>query len=179
MEKLLLKYISHHNLYLTSIGAGGIAASIIRIFKEYTPEEVFGISIGLWAALLVVNIIDVRTGILADKIRREQEGERFRFVSRKGWRAIEKIFVFTAIIYWLFKFEEQLLNYNYSQWLISGIMTIKIGLFFYTTLVEVQSIGENNEVRFGKKEKIYLLLDNIVIAVNDGILGWVKRQFKK
>lgn len=179
MENLALKYISHKHLYLTSIGAGGFATYIIRFFQDYTPKEVFGIAFGLWAGLLVINIIDVRTGILADKIRRERDGERFRFVSRKGWRAIEKIFVFTAVIFFLYNFEAQLLTYQYPQWIVSGVMTVKIGVFVYTTLVEIQSIGENNEVRFGKKEKIYLLLDNIVIAINDGILGWIKRQFKK
>lgn len=178
MEKLLLKYISHQNLYLTSIGAGGIVTYIVKLFQDYTPKELFGIMLGLWAGLLVINIIDIRTGILADKVREEKEGRRFSFKSRRGWRAVEKIFVFTTVIYYLYKLEEQLMTYGYAEWLVSTIMTIKIGIFFYIMLIELQSIGENNEVRFGKKEKIYLLLDNVVITVNDGILGWIKKLFK-
>lgn len=138
-----------------------------------------GVSISLWLIVLAINIYDVHTGIKADTVRKKAVGSKFIFESRKGWRALEKIFVFTAVISFTHSFEKELIRLDMPEFLSYGMLVIKLGMFFYLVLVELQSIGENNEVRFGKKEKMFTLLDNIITTVNDGIIGTVKSFFDK
>jgi hypothetical protein len=46
-------------------------------------------------------------------------------------------------------------------------------------LIELQSIGENEEARFGQKSKVFALLDRIIEAVNEGILNKLQKLLNK
>lgn len=177
MKNFIIQYLSHKDLYITSAGLGGAATWLLNFFSQHTPTEILGISVSIWLVVFCINLYDIHTGIKADTQRRLQNGERFIFESRKGWRAFEKVFVFTAVVFFLHYFEQELVRYKMPPVLCSAFLWIKLALFFYLVLIELQSIGENDEVRFGKKGKLFMLLDNVIGVVNDGIIGYVKRIF--
>lgn len=178
MKEFIFNLFNHKSLYLSSASIGSVIAFIVNFFSN-TPSEILGISISLWLVVFIINVYDIHTGIKADTVRKQSTGGKFVFESRKGWRAIEKIFVFTVAISFMYNFETELVRLDMPGFLSYGMLVIKLSTFFYLVLVELQSIGENNEVRFGKKDKIFQLLDNIIAAINEGVIGYVKGMFNK
>lgn len=177
METLFSKFINHTDLYRLSLYLGTSFTSIYTLFSDFTEKEFFGTSVILWALLFLINIVDIRTGIKADTKRKKDIGIKFTFESGKGWRAIEKIFIFTVVIGFLFVFEKEALKLNLPL-IFTGFFTYaKMLVFFYAFLIELQSIGENEEVRFGKKGKMFVMLDNIIEVTNEGVLKKIKSFF--
>lgn len=179
MKNFLLAFFTHKELYIISISFGTSFTLIADFFIKYTPKEIFGISITLWLLALIINVIDIHTGIKADTKRRNDVGEKFVFVSNKGWRAFEKIFIFTIITSFIYNSELEFSRLKLAGFLSSVFMGIKLVMFFYVVLIEVQSIGENDEVRYGKKGKVFILLDQIIEIVNVGITDKIKGLFNK
>jgi hypothetical protein len=177
MKQFLFNFTNHRDLYALTFTLGGVMATITNFFTHYTPREICGLSIGLWLVAFLINMIDIHTGIKADTKRKKDKGENFQFESKRGWRAFEKIGVFTLIIYALYQFEKEVVRLELPETLSSMLMCIKLGAFAYVVLIELQSIGENDEARFGKKGKIFVLLDNVIGIVNDGVLSKVKGLF--
>lgn len=170
------KFINHSDLYKLSLYLGTFVTSIYTFLSGFTEREFFGTSVILWLLLFLINIIDIHTGIKADTKRKKQLGSKFTFESGKGWRAIEKIFIFTVVIGFLFIFEKEALKVEFPL-MVSFFTYTKLVVFFYAFLIELQSIGENEEVRFGKKNKMFSMLDNIIDITNEGILKKLKRFF--
>lgn len=167
----------HKEMYIASTIAGAIATTVANTFINYTQNEILGISLSLWFIVGVINIYDIHTGIKADTKRRERIGEKFVFESGKGWRAIEKVFVFSFTIFFIYEFEKEVVKNDFPTIFSTFLMYLKFGMFFYLMLVELQSIGENDECRYGKKAKFFILLDNIINTVNKGILSKIKSFF--
>lgn len=176
MKYFLTEYFTHKTLYILSISIGGLSTLLIETTMILAQSTLFGISILMWLMALVINLIDIYTGIKADTKKRLDLGEKFVFQSKRGWRAVEKIFVFTFIIAFLHISEKEAFRNSFEK-VMFILLIVKLSLFFYTVLIEIQSIGENEETRFGKKGKLFKLLDTIIEVVNDGILTRLKRVF--
>lgn len=157
-------------MYCTSLSVGGIFTFLLQFVINNTPKELCGLSIGIWLVAFIINMIDIRTGIKADTKRKQEKGEKFVFESEKGWRAFQKIFVFSAIIYVLYTFEKEVIRLGLWEMISTFLLYIKLGAFAYVVLVELQSIGENEEARFGKKSRMFVLLDQIIEIINEGLL---------
>ena len=174
MKDVFLSFLLHRNLYLLSLSIGTAFSQTIDIFIESTPEHLFGINTTLWLVAFSINIIDICTGIRADIKRKKDANKPFSFESGKAWRAFEKIFIFTMIIWFIYSLEKESLRlqayYLYSQ----TLLHIKFILVIYVVLIEIQSIGENEVVRFGKKSKVFQLLDKTIELLNEGILEKIK-----
>jgi len=177
MYNVFQKFFGHIDLYTTSTGIGLVMATIYHLLYELTEKNLFGLSLGMWLFLFIINVIDIYTGIKADTKRKKDLGANFKFESAKGWRVIEKIFIFTVVIGALFTFEKEAIKIDLPEIASGFIVYIKVILFFYAFLIELQSIGENEEARFGKKGKMFVMLDSIIHVVNEGILKKLKNMF--
>lgn len=178
MKEMITAFWAHKDLYIASLSIGTIFSSICAFFVDYTPMYIFGVSTSLFAIALIINIIDIHTGIKADTKRKSDLGQAWKFESRRGWRAFEKIFVFTIIIWFLWTLEKEALRLEAFSFLLTILQSIKFIMLIYVVLIELQSIGENEETRFGKKGKMFTLLDNIISIVNDGILNKLRSLLK-
>lgn len=178
MKNLLIAYFTKLPLYASSLGVGSILSTIISFFVENTPAYLFGINVAIWFILFVINIIDIHTGIKADKVRCEREGKVFKFQSGKGWRAIEKIFVFSMMVWFIHTMEFEAIRVQAFDAIPITLRYIKFIMLSYVMLIELQSIGENEETRFEKKGKMFILLDNIIAIVNDGIFTNLKKLLR-
>jgi len=176
---MLTNFINHKDLYTISITLGSATAFIFDFLINFSEKTMFGLSLSLWLIALSINIIDIHTGIKADSIRKKRLGEKFIFVSRKGWRAFEKILVFTLIIWFVYSMELEVLRLDMWSGYTSILLGIKLILLIYVVLIELQSIGENEEARFGQKSKVFALLDRIIEAINEGILNKLQKFLNK
>jgi len=177
MHSLFDKFINHTDLYKLSIYTGTIFTSLYTFLSDFTEKDFLGTSLILWLLLFLINIIDIHTGIKADTKRKKEVGSKFTFESGKGWRAVEKIFIFTVVIGFIFIFEKEAIKLELPNIIPAFLTYIKLIVFFYAFLIELQSIGENEEVRFGKKGKMFIMLDNIIEVTNEGILKKIKSFF--
>lgn len=175
MKYLVTNYLTHKELYIVSITFGGLFTGIMEFYNDFTQREIFGISAVLWFLLLMINLYDIKTGIRASTKLRNDNGEKFIFESKKGWRAMEKIFLFTVVIGFMYFSEAEVIRLKIFGIFSSIFFTIKLIFFIYVTLVEIQSIGENDEIVYGKKSGIFKLLDKIIDIANAGILNKVKK----
>lgn len=178
MKQVLHSFMNHKDLQLLSISVGSILTLIFNFFSTLHERFFLGITASLWLIALIINVIDIHTGIKADTARKKKDGENFKFESGKGWRAFEKILIFTLIIWFLWTLEKEIVRLKTYDFLLSIILAIKFILFIYVILIELQSIGENEIDRFGKKSKPFLLLDKIIEAVNEGVVNKVKKIFE-
>jgi hypothetical protein len=179
MKQMITSFLNHRDLYTISITAGSAITFILDFIINFSEKTLFGLSLSLWFIALIINIIDIHTGIKADSARKKKLGSKFIFVSRKGWRAFEKILVFTLIIWFVYSMELEVLRLDMWSGYTSILLGIKLILLIYVVLIELQSIGENEEARFGQKSKVFALLDRIVEAVNEGILNKLQKLLNK
>ncbi len=177
MHRVFDKFINHTDLYKLSICTGTIFTSLYTFLSDFTEKDFLGTSLVLWLLLFIINVIDIHTGIKADTKRKKEVGSKFTFESGKGWRAVEKIFVFTVVIGFLYIFEKESLKLSLPLVITTSFTYCKLLVFFYAFLIELQSIGENEEARFGKKGKMFVMLDNIIDVTNEGILKKIKSFF--
>lgn len=174
MKNVILSFWSHKDLYSLAIAIGGVFSTIGTFFIENTPSYLFGINASLWGIALLINLVDIHTGIKADTKRKLDLGEKFTFESGKGWRAIEKVFVFTMIIWFIYTLEMESIRLHTISILSSILLYIKFIMLIYVVLIELQSIGENEIVRFGKKGKMFIALDQVISIVNEGVFKKLK-----
>lgn len=178
MKQVFQNFISHKDLYTLSISIGGLMSLIMKLFTEISERQILGMSISLWLIALIINIVDIHTGIKADTARKEKLGEKFVFKSRKGWRAFEKILIFTLIVWFIYSLEMDVVRLKFWDGFSTLLISIKFIMLIYVVLIELQSIGENEVDRFGEKSKPFTMLDKIIEIVNEGILEKVKTIIK-
>lgn len=176
--KDLYVYLSESKIYVLSIGFSTIFTTIYNYLISDTPKEIFGVSVSLWLIALILNLFDIQSGIRADKVRSKKLNEEFRFKSGKGWRAFEKIFIFSMFIWFVNTFQQESIKNNFPDFVATMFTFAKFVGFFYVSLLEFQSIGENREDIYGKKEKAFHLLDKLLVIMDDGILDKFKNIFK-
>ena len=175
MKDFFLNYLGHKDLYPLAISLGGTVSYIVSLFSEHSDKELFGISITLWFIAFIINLLDIKTGIAADKVRKEKEGKKFSFESNRGWRAIEKIVLFTIIISFLHHSHLECIKNKFPELVGQSLLSIKFIAFFYVIILEIKSIGENDETRFGKKGNGFIFLDKVIEVLSDGILENIKK----
>lgn len=174
MKKHILSFLLHKDYYFASISFASLFTGVTNFFTHLSQTLIFGLSVTLWLFALVINIIDIHTGIKANTKEQKDKGKDFVFQSGKGWRAFEKIFIFTVIIGFIDHWEKEIIRLHLSTILSNIFLWIKLVSFFYVILIEIQSIGENQTTRYGYKPKSFQLLDSIIEIVNEGILNKIK-----
>jgi len=174
MKQVFQSFISHKDLYTLSISLGGIMSLIMKFFTDISEKQILGISMSLWFIALLINIIDIHTGIKADTARKQRLGESFVFKSGKGWRAFEKILIFTLIVWFIYSLELDVVRLKFWDGFSSILIAIKFIMLIYVVLIELQSIGENEVDRFGEKSKTFIFLDKIIEIANEGILTRIR-----
>ena len=178
MKHVIQQFISHKEFYFFSISLGAIISSIVAFFSTMHERYFLGVTASLWMITFVINVIDIHTGIKADTALSKRDGRKFTFKSGRAWRAFEKIIIFTLLIWFLWTLEIEINRQDFFKFLLSIVTGIKFILFIYVILIELQSIGENEETRFLKKSKPFILLDRIIETVNEGILKRIKRTIE-
>lgn len=177
MKQTYLYLMEGKSVFFPSLIAGGFTfATIKNFFKMNTPDEIFGLSITIWFVAFLVNLWDIYTGVKADIKRQKQNGGvKFKYDEQKGWKAMEKIGGFTLVIFALFSFENESIRLGYSNTIRDVLLGIKCAFFVYVILIELKSIGSNNEVRFGDKGSLFKLLDKLVEIIDGSIAEKVKK----
>ena len=175
MKQTYLYLMDGKSVFFPSIIAGGISCATVRTFFElHTPEEIFGYSLSMWFVALLVNFWDIYTGVRADIVTRKKNGGKFEFSEDKGWKAFEKIFGFSIIICLIWRFELEAIRLNYDPIVTTSLNVLKSIFFFYVMLIELKSIGRNNETRFGYKGDLFKLLDRVISIVDGGLMYRLK-----
>lgn len=87
MKQVIANFIAHKDLYMISITLGSVFTAITSTFVKFTPSYVFGISITLWGAALVINLVDIYTGIRASS-KKERFRRNFYIPERKSLEGI-------------------------------------------------------------------------------------------
>jgi hypothetical protein len=82
MKQVIANFIAHRDLYMISITLGSVFTTITSTFVKFTPSYVFGISITLCIAALVINLVDIYTGIKASS-KKERHRRIFYIPKRK------------------------------------------------------------------------------------------------
>jgi hypothetical protein len=82
MKQVIANFIAHRDLYMISITLGSVFTAITSTFVKFTPSYIFGISITLWIAALVINLVDIYTGIKASS-KKERHRRNFYITKRK------------------------------------------------------------------------------------------------
>lgn len=178
MKDVISQFINHKEFYFLSISVGTLISSIISFLSTMHERLFLGVTLSIWLIAFIVNVIDIHTGIKADTASKKRIGEKFVFKSGKAWRAFEKIIIFTLLIWFLWSLETEINRLKSYNFLLSIIIAIKFILFIYVILIELQSIGENEETRFGKKSKPFILLDKIIETINEGVINRIKKTME-
>ncbi len=178
MKQVFNQFIGHKEFYFLSISVGTVVSSIITFLSTIHERYFLGVTVSLWLIAFIINVFDIHTGIKADTVTSKKEGKNFVFKSGKAWRAFEKIIIFTLLIWFLWTLEKEILRLEFFNFLITIVTGVKFILFVYVMLIELQSIGENEETRFGKKSKLFVLLDKIIDVVNEGIINKIKKTIE-
>lgn len=178
MKQVIQQFINHKEFYFLSVSVGALVSSVISFLSTIHERFFLGVTLSLWIIAFVTNVIDIHTGIKADTVTSKKKGEGFVFKSRRAWRAFEKIIIFTLLIWFLWSLEKEINRLESYKFLLSVVTGIKFVLFIYVILIELQSIGENEETRFGKKSKAFAFLDSVIEAVNEGVIKRIKRTIE-
>ncbi len=160
---------------ISSIVIGLPIARLFAYIQSNTPSEIFGFSIKMWLLIFAFNIWDIYTGIRADAKIQRAKGSKPHFDPDKGIKAFEKFISFTAVIWFLYMFESESIRLSYSDKVSSFFNYTKFVFFFYVILIELKSIGKNNEIVYEEKSELFKMLDNIISIVNDAILGRLRK----
>lgn len=177
MKQVIYQFVNHKDLYIFSISVGTIISALLSFLSTMHEKFFLGVTVSLWLIIFIINVFDIHTGIKADTVLSQKNGKNFVFKSKKAWRAFEKIIIFTLLIWFLWTLEKEIDRLEFFKFLLSIVTAIKFILFVYVMLIELQSIGENEEIRFGKKSKPFLLLDQIILVINEGIINKIKSLF--
>lgn len=139
----------------------------------WMPFVVASVALGSY---FLVFIIDFATGINASKKEVNREGEKFHPSSGKLWSSFWKLFVINVLI--CFQIPFALVFGAMGQETIHTIfLFVMILLSIAASLFDMISIGENYKRSYGKKPKVFDLIEKVSAAVNDGIIKKVKNFF--
>jgi steroid 5-alpha reductase family enzyme len=177
IKYLIAKYTSKAAIAVVSLVSSLTIGKILTELFNTVPKEIFGITLALWVVALLVTVWDCVTGVRAYKKEKKEKGEKARFESGKGWRAIEKIFGFTVLIGFIHYLEVQMTMHEYPEYMSSGLLVIKLFFFVYGVLLELQSVGENKERLDGEKGKPFMLLDKVINFADQAIVKKIMKFF--
>ena len=170
LKYLITHYTSKAAVAIVSLISSLTIGKILNELLDKVPKEIFGITVALWTIAFLVTVWDSITGIQAYKKEQKDKKERSKFESRKGWRALEKIFGFSVIIGFVHYLEEQMLLHEYPEYMSGTLMVIKLFFFTYGVLLELQSVGENKERIYGDKGESFKILDKIINFASQAII---------
>lgn len=125
----------------------------------------------------LVFTFDFFTGLKASSYEVKEKGGIFRPSSSKLWSSVWKILAINTLIFTQMVFAEAFALMKIS-WLHTAFMVGMLLISIAASLFDLISIGENYERRFGKKQKIFTLLEDISKAFNQGIIQKIGSLFK-
>ena len=182
LVKKAFTYQSGALVVMAAPGAFGIREFMAMILEGtklrdlVMPLTLFAV---LMLAYVVVSMADFYTGISASKKEHiiSTGSHRGYIKSDKLWSSIWKFLgvLLIASILTLFTliFAVMSMSTLYNIFLM-GIV------FFYLSVIlfDLHSIGENQLRRYGHKPKIYVLLDRVSVAIQDGFIKKISKLFE-
>ena len=157
-----------------SISLGGLLHLLIEdtpIKSLLLPLVVAAVGLSLY---FVVFWLDFISGVKAS--RHETRDKENYFSSAKGWSSMWKIATVTVLVTWssFFSMLAAIGNLPY----LPGFFMLSSGtIAIMATLLDIYSIGENQQRLTGKKAKIFEWLENIRKAINEGIIKKIGNLF--
>ena len=157
-----------------SLSLGGLLDLLIEdtpIKDLLLPILVAGVSLSLY---YVVFLMDFISGVKAS--RHEAEDKENYFSSAKGWSSMWKIATVSVLVTWSSFFS--MLAAIGEMKILSGFFLLSAGtIAIMASLLDVYSIGENQQRLTGKKAKIFEWFENVRNAINEGVMGRLRKFF--
>lgn len=177
------KIFTYENGALFFIAAipSDILIKVFNIIFEGVPLKTiwmpFVVSAVSLASYFVVFFIDFITGMRASIKESRSAGEPFHPSSGKLWSSFWKLFVINVLICFMIPFA---LVFGAMGW--DSVHTIflftMILLSIAASLADMISIGENYKRSYGKKPRIFELIEKVSAAFNEGIIKKVGNLLK-
>lgn len=179
MGALLSYLVGGKNFFLPSIFISATFATLTDYVQANAPDDVFGFTWKLLLFALGFSVWNFKTGFQASIARAKRDGtfvsKRQLFDYDKAWKFLGRMFGFILVIGFLHYFGEQMILFGYSEFWVSSISYVKTFFFFFVCMIELKSVGDNNEVRFGEKGTVFALLDKLVDAFKRGAVKKVEQ----
>jgi len=172
-------FSAENSSYLVLATPGSLSLQgLLNLLIEDTPLKALLLPVVAAAVSLslyfVVFWLDFISGVKAS--RHEAEDKENYFSSAKGWSSMWKIATVTVLVTWssFFSILAAIGNLPY----LPGFFMLAAGtISIMATLLDIYSIGENQERLTGKKAKIFEWLENIRKAINEGVLRKLAKLF--
>ena len=175
------KLFSGENVsYLLLAAPGSMSLQgLLNLLIEDTPIKslllplvVSAVSLSLY---FVVFWLDFLSGVKAS--RHEAVDKENYFSSAKGWSSMWKIATVTILVTWS-SFFSMLAAIGNLPYLPGFFMLASGTIAIMATLLDIYSIGENQQRLTGKKARIFEWLENIRKAINEGVIRKLGSLFK-
>lgn len=177
--KKVLTYDNGALVVIASLPSYKLVDSLIEAFKDvpmidlFLPFIIGTISIFIY---FVVFAFDFITGIRASHQEQKRLGNAFVPISSKLWSSMWKFLAVNILIMiqMLFALGFALMQVSWlNTTCLFGMITIAVA----ASLFDLISIGENHVRRFGTKPKIFVLLENVSSAFNNGLIKKITSLF--
>jgi phage-related holin len=142
-------------------------APILSAITEFLKIPFLGFNVGIFTFLFLVIMFDMYTGIKAAVYTGD------KLTSRKGLRSLDKLVSYFFFIVFTALLQSLLDNQGYSLGLFV-ISNLNILLFILIFLWEFHSIGENYEKRYGRKPKMFTLMDKISKIIEKKVINKIE-----
>ena len=139
----------------------------------WMPFVVAAVALGSY---FIVFMIDFTTGLTASKKEVNRAGEKFHPSSGKLWSSFWKLFVINVLICFQIPFA-LVFGAMGLDTIHTIFLFVMILLSIAASLFDMISIGENYKRSYGKKPKVFDLIEKVSAAVNEGIIQKVKNLF--
>ena len=171
------KIFSVHNVSLLIMAAPGSVSltALLDALLQDTPIKALVLPLIVAAVCLVmyfsVFLLDFASGLKAS--RYESADKENYFSSAKGWSSIWKIATVSILVTWS-SFFSMLAALGSLPYLPDFFMLASGTIAIMATLLDIYSIGENQQRLTGKKAKIFEWLENIRKVINEVVVRKVK-----
>lgn len=168
-------------LLLMAAAPSDIFTRIFTIIFDGVPLKMiwmpFVVSAVSLFSYFVVFLIDFITGIRAAIKESTKNGEKFYPSSGKLWSSFWKLFVINVLICFMIPFA---LVFGAMGWdnVHTIFLFVMILISIAASLFDLISIGENYKRSYGKKPKVFELIERVSNAFNEGIIQKAKNLFK-
>lgn len=175
------KIFSLENLLFLLLATPGslTVASLLNALIADTPMKdlilpllVAAVSLSMY---FVVFILDFISGVKASRHEAEDKSDYFR--SAKGWSSIWKISTVSILVIWS-SFFSMLSALSGIGYLPNFFMLASGSIAIMATLLDIYSIGENQQRLTGKKARFFEWLEQLRETINQELLGRLRRMGK-
>ena len=172
-------FSAENSSYLVLATPGSLSLQgLLNLLIEDTPLKALLLPVVAAAVSLslyfVVFWLDFISGVKASRL--EAEDKENYFSSAKGWSSMWKIATVSVLVTWSSFFS--MLAAIGEMKILSGFFLLSAGtIAIMASLLDVYSIGENQQRLTGKKAKIFEWFENLRNAINEGVMGRLRKFF--